>query len=322
MSGVILTTLGLIVAGLLFQAIATARANHKFPPPGKLIDVGGHRLHLNCLGEGRPTVVLAAGAVGTSLDWSWIQSELANKTRVCSVDRAGLGWSDPGPEPRTSGRIADELHALLVEAGEEGPFVLVGHSFGGLEVRILAARHPDEVAGLALIDTTHEDFYSRLPPGVRESNRRQMKLLSAARILAPLGIPRLAFPPLGPKGLPTDIQLAANALGYRSTAYRTVYNEALNFEKSAAEARAAGPLREGISMAVLARGKPEAWPAGIPAEEAERTWRSMQEELAGMSATCEFLVVEESGHFIQIERPATVLEAVRRLIEKVRASGM
>jgi len=129
--GVIALVLLLISAGVIYQAVASARDLRRYPPPGRLIDVGGHRLHINCTGDGTPTVVLDAGVCDCSLNWCLFQSEVDKFTRVCSYDRAGIGWSDAGPLPRTSMRIVRELHTLPENAGIPGPYVLVGHSFGG-----------------------------------------------------------------------------------------------------------------------------------------------------------------------------------------------
>ena len=117
------------------------------------MDIGGYHLHLNCSGEGVATVIMDSGAGGNSLSWNLVQPEIAKFTRVCTYDRAGLGWSDPGPLPRTSRQFVKELHALLVTSGIKGPYVLVGHSLGGAYVQRYAQRFPDEVAALVLLDS-------------------------------------------------------------------------------------------------------------------------------------------------------------------------
>ena len=134
-------------AGALYQAICARRDRSRYPLPGKLVDVGGHRLHILSTGEGSPTVVMDSGLNGSSLDWSSTQPDVARFTRVCTFARVGHGWSDPGPKPRSSQRIVDELDTLLVNAGIEGPFVMVGQSFGGMNVRLYATRHPEKVVG-------------------------------------------------------------------------------------------------------------------------------------------------------------------------------
>lgn len=141
-----------LLLGRLYQKMGTRRDGERFPPPGRLIDIGTHRLHIFEQGSGGPTVVLEAGLMSTVLSWDNLQRELARSYRVVSYDRAGLGWSDLGPMPRTSERIVEELHALLHRAGAAPPYILVGHSFGGLTVPLFAARFPEETAGMVLVD--------------------------------------------------------------------------------------------------------------------------------------------------------------------------
>ena len=132
----------LAVCGATYEAIAGVGDATAYPAPGRLVDVGGYKLHLDCQGTGSPTVVLDAGLGGSSLDWTLVQPELATTTRVCTYDRAGMGWSDAGPMPRSPSHIAEELHVLLTNAGVAGPYVLVGHSLGGKNIRIFGACRP------------------------------------------------------------------------------------------------------------------------------------------------------------------------------------
>jgi pimeloyl-ACP methyl ester carboxylesterase len=143
-------------------------AQPPFPPPGKLVDVGGWRLHLNCTGEARasqPTVILEAGSGDFSVEWSLVQPGVARFARVCSYDRAGDGWSELGPHPRTMHQIVYELHTLLDKAGVKPPLVLVGHSYGGLLVRLYASTYPAEVAGMVLVEGGADDPWRMLPDG-------------------------------------------------------------------------------------------------------------------------------------------------------------
>ena len=133
-------------------------------PTGRLVDLGGHRVHINCTGRGQPTVVIETGLGDFSFDWILVQRRVERDTRVCTYDRGGYAWSDPGPEPRTFDQLNLELHAALSRAGEHGPFVLVGHSFGGGPVRTFAARYRAEVAGLVLVDIVSENQYIRMGP--------------------------------------------------------------------------------------------------------------------------------------------------------------
>ena len=177
----------LATAGLLYQGIASTVDASMYPASGKLIDVGGYRLHINCTGRtsvGHPTVILDSQLGGNSLDWSNVQPGVATFTRVCSYDRAGYGWSDSGPKPRTSERMVSELHTLLIKAGIPGPYVLVGHSYGGFNVRLYAYTYPQEVAGMILVDASHED-------AAQQEIRDGQKQLSMCSSVAPFGIIRL-----------------------------------------------------------------------------------------------------------------------------------
>jgi len=146
-----LTLLGAIL-GVVYQKLGTRRDAKVYPPPGRLVGLGTHRLHLLESGTGGPTILFEAGLMSTVLSWSELQRTLAASFRVVSYDRAGLGWSDLGPMPRTADRIVEELHTLLERAGIPPPYVLVGHSFGGLTMPLFAARFPDEVSGMVLVD--------------------------------------------------------------------------------------------------------------------------------------------------------------------------
>src|SRR5689334_1932416 len=177
---------GLAVTGLTFgfiyERVAERREAARYPARGRLVNIGGRNLFLNCMGEGSPTVVLDSALGMTSYTWWPVQVEIAGITRVCSYDRAGYALSDPGPLPRTSRQIAQELRALLSTAQVPGPYILAGHSLGGLNVRLFATTYPAEVAGVALIDATPDDVFDRLPVELRPMvvpNVRQMKVAAA-----------------------------------------------------------------------------------------------------------------------------------------------
>jgi pimeloyl-ACP methyl ester carboxylesterase len=190
---VVATLVALLLGGAVYQAIATAADRRHYPPPGELYDVGGYRLHLYCVGEGAPTVVLDALFPGTVSNWVWVQPEIAKTTRVCAYDRAGLGWSGRGPNPRDARQHAAELHALLATAGIPGPYLLVGHSLGGLSVRMFADQYPGEVAGMVLIEASNPDSWQRLgkPEGVGVDHN----MLVVAPLLGRVGIFRLGMFP-------------------------------------------------------------------------------------------------------------------------------
>jgi pimeloyl-ACP methyl ester carboxylesterase len=175
--GVGLASLFLIIIIILILLVAPIASMGAPPqPPGRLVDVdsggGGINMHIYCTGEGSPTVVLDAGLNGGTMSWAKVQEQVSNHTRVCSYDRAGMSWSEPGPKPRTYMRIADELHALLQAAGEEGPYVLVGHSVGAHTVRFFVQKYPTDVAGIVLVDPAHEKILStELIPVIQQLQR-------------------------------------------------------------------------------------------------------------------------------------------------------
>ncbi len=160
-------------------------------PPGRLVDVGGFKLHVNCAGEGSPAVVLDAALGGSSISWSLVQPDVAADTRVCSYDRAGFGWSEAGPMPRTASRIAGELHVLLDRAGVPPPFVLVGHSFGGFVMRIFAGRYRSDVAGLVLVDPAHPADWMTPSPKEQLKIERGRQLCRHGTAAARMGIARV-----------------------------------------------------------------------------------------------------------------------------------
>ena len=163
--GLVIGLVALAVIGVIYQAFGTEIYRRIYPPPGELVDVGGHTLHINCVGEGSPTVLLESGSGANSTAWANIQPEVADTTRVCAYDRAGSGWSEPrnllSIRPGDPQQIAGELHTLLGNAGIDGPYVLVGHSFGGLYVLMYADLYPNEVEGMVLVDSSHPEQSAR-----------------------------------------------------------------------------------------------------------------------------------------------------------------
>ena len=173
----------LVLIGATYQGVATAVERRRFPHPGRMIDVGGHQLHLYCAGQGAPTVVLEAPATTMSAAWAWVQGDLAKTTRVCSYDRAGLGWSEAGDAPFTPQEVPPELHALLLKAGERGPFVIAGAELGAALATLYAARYADEVAALVLVN----------PPGAsgeQEVSKPSARFVAVAPWLARTGVLR------------------------------------------------------------------------------------------------------------------------------------
>lgn len=304
------------IAGYLFAASAKSRLAAQFPAPGRMVDVGGYRLHLHCMGEGKPTVVLEAGLNEFSVVWTSVQSEAAKFARVCAYDRAGFGWSERGSLARTSANMVQELHALLRRAGIEGPLVLAGHSFGGLLARQYAFAYPGEVAGLVLVDATHEDYLLRVPAIARRAREgardfRRLAWISRAGLMA-----------LSPGKIPAR-GLKGEALArYRATLatgdfFETAAEETAMFEENLAGARAL-PLGSpgALPLVVLSRGQADPQPFLSPEENAryEREWRALQSRLATLSSRGRQVVAARSGHAIQLSEPELVVEAIRSVV--------
>lgn len=296
---------GALAALLLILGL---EAGAEAPPPGELIDIGGHRLHLVCQGQGGPTVVMDAGLGGLSLEWWEVQQRLARHARTCVYDRAGYGWSDPGPQPRTSDRIVQELHTLLERAGLAPPFVLVGHSFGGYNMQLFAARHPHLTGALVLVDSSHADQVERFlapPIGVNtapSSGSRQRVVL-------------FSQPRLPPNMAPSLVPLAQGFLMLPKTR-KVLADEYLHFRDSAAQIKTAagGGL---VPTVVVSRGK-RVWPATERGDRMERLWRELQQELADQAVYSAHLIADLSGHHIHLDQPDLVADAALMAVDAAR----
>ena len=288
------------------------------------MDVGGYRLHLNTTGAGAPTVILDAGWSDCSLNWCLVQPEVAKFARVCSYDRAGTGWSDGGPSPRSSLQIVRELHTLLKNAEVPGPYVLVGHSFGGGNVRLFAHEYPLEVAGLVLVDSVAEDQWTRLPESVKRLYARMQQQLRDGRPLSRFGIIRLFYLRPNPK-LPVATQAADVAVRSRTPYLDTICREwELIANESAEQVRAATPLPS-VPLAVLTAGQHgDRPPPGVSAEDFAR-WNALLRELqANLANLCPHgvqLVVTNSTHVMQLDQPGVVVEAIRQVVVSARGKG-
>jgi pimeloyl-ACP methyl ester carboxylesterase len=328
---------GLLAGGLAsaaYQALGEARDRRRFPPPGELVDLGGRRLHLWRAGQGRPAVVIATSLGEPGHGWADMQRRLAQHTTVVLYDRAGLGWSDPGPWP-TGTQIVDDLHALLDATGIPPPYVLVGHSAGGLHVRLYAARHPEQVAGLVLVDSSHPDQSHRLRQhcgGWRFSQPAHW--LQVAKVaFRPLGLARLrgslraryrrgADTADPRRGIPPELAEAASAIGRSSQQRRADVREMLAFSSVGAEvarvvAGTPGSLGR-LPVTVITRGAkdPPAWPGG-----AEAVWQELQAELALLSERSMHLRATSGDHFVHRSDPDLVVRAIADQVDQVRATA-
>ena len=295
----------LACAGALNQWAAGALDRRANPAPGRMVEAGGLRMHLNCTGQGPATVVLDSGLSDSSLAWFKVQPRVAEFARVCSYDRAGIGWSDVSPRPRTSRVIAEELHALLRAGAIAPPYVLVGHSMGGLDVRAYAGMYKDEVAGMVLVDSSHPDQFNRLPGGSSSGNAWR-RGLERQRLLMPFGIPRL----LGWCGTAApEIRAAFRSFDCTIRQKDTTLAEVDAFPESARQAAATATL--GALPLVVLSHDPDKWPEGV------KVWPELQEELKRLSSRGTRVVAKGSGHQIALERPDVVVTAVRSVIDAI-----
>lgn len=308
--------LGIIIFGVFiclafYQKIATVLDDYRYPPPGKLIDIGGYKLHLNTMGaEGKVTVICDAGLSGTSLGWSLVQAEASQFARVCSYDRAGYSWSDPSPLERTSMNIATELYALLKNAGIFGPYILIGHSFGGANVLIFADLYPEETFGVILVDSVHEDMLKELPSSPQGFFNAFIDHPKIQWFLSVIGYKRLKgpseeiekmFQPL-PEKIRTAYIAQMNKILYTETVNREM--DCLHKSLSQLEER---KIRLQQPLTVIT--------AGIVSNNKEgKKWKLLQERLLSKSHRAKQIIAENSDHMINHHQPKLVVDAIREMI--------
>ncbi len=297
----------LVVAFLGFRYERRARQQDaaEFHPPGKLVDLGGYRLHLYCTGGGGPAVILEHGHRATYLDWYLVQPELAKFTRVCSYDRAGYGWSDPSPRNRTPSLMADELRCALKAAGEKPPYILVGHSFGAMIAITFAHEFPDEVAGLVLVDGS-------TPESLPHASTHEKLWMRMMKLTMPFGLPRWrGWCASGPP----QIAAVKQALTCRSRNLETILREDAAFPIAAHEVRAISSLGS-VPIVVIARD-----PATGDNPKFEARHAQQQREMAKLSTSSRFVVGEGSAHDVPLARPDVIVEAVKDLLTPQAPAG-
>jgi pimeloyl-ACP methyl ester carboxylesterase len=328
----IVSTLALVGAGIIYQQSASARDLETYPYIGTLIQVDGHEMHLYCMGAGSPTVILEAGVGGNTLLWGYIQPAIAEATRVCAYDRAGYGWSDVRSEARTTPQLAAELHALLMLADIPSPFILVGHSYGGMIVSTFAAHYPSEVAGLVLLDTTHpnqfssehcipacfpasavtlvDTFYDMLP---------LMANTGIVRLLVPRGILPLPFFDI-PAWFPNREALIA--LLSTNAHSSTVLAEWNAFPRgSEVASRRIDVSHLPVRLVTALHTYDERPLPGVDPAETTQTWVNLQRDMLKLSSNSVQTIVEDATHFSLLVSPdhaARVVEVIQTLIAEVR----
>jgi pimeloyl-ACP methyl ester carboxylesterase len=323
-----LTALAVLLScvGASYQVIGTWRDARRFPQRGRTVQAGNVRLNIDCSGNGSPTIILDSGMGVPAMSWRDIQSELTKFSRVCSYDRAGYGWSEVGPKPRTSQQIAHELRALLDAAKEKGPYIMVGHSFGGYNVRVFTGMYPADVLGMVLVDAEHGDEERRigelLPASIKEQVRRRDNWNAMVdRLLTPLtlhlGIDRLKtavrYDSIGQEYFYLEARTDAAAMAEKEV-------DSISWE----QVKAAGNLGN-RPLIVLTAGKPYDPDPLLTNEQMERQNRlwinDLQAGLARLSTHGKQIVVPDSGHMIPLEQPDAVVSAIREVWSAVRKSS-
>ena len=300
--------------------------------PGKLVDLGGHRLHVNCSGQGSPVVVVENGLGDFSFDWILVQDRVARFSRICTYDRAGYAWSDPGPKPRTFDQINLELRDALKKLGEKGPFVLVGHSFGGPVVRNFARIYPEEVAGIVLVDAAHEG----LRVGIGGKNTMRLGQFAKGRAIpAPhedMGASdKPSNPATDPSPAPAELDgmykvLPPTEQALQRWAQSQPYNNDAEdsqrewsdeyFGKLLAKPQAASLGNTPLIVLTRAEGG-YGNDQDIPAAQMEQERIEGQASLVRLSSNSTQVIVH-SGHNMELEAPEDVVAAIRRVVEAVR----
>lgn len=323
LGAITLTLLALLGVGALTQSALTQHERTQHGPPGRLISVGDHRLHLNCQGSGQPLVILESGLSGWSQDWVRVQPVLAAHTTVCSYDRAGYAWSDEAPAAPTGLAAMEELRTLLRQAGLHGPMVLVGHSWGGMLAQMLAQTHPEEVSGLVLVDALHHDQSATMDPAAHASYSRNMRLLTgSATWLAPLGLTRLANMPASVilDKLPAAEQATARGFAMQSKNYRALYTEYLGIDPALEVARSLPPLPR-VPTVVLSTNARSEFPPGWEREDMRQHWMAGQQALV-KDTGAKHVVVADAGHYLQLDRPELVIQSVLEVLQQSHSATL
>lgn len=310
--------IALILACSLNTGSSDSGSTGDAAPPGKLVRVGAAVFHIHCRGTARPTVLLDGGAGTWSTHYLHVQQALAEEATVCLYDRAGLGWSDPSASPRTPKHMADELHQLIHEAALSPPLILVGHSLGGLNVRLLAAEYPEDVAGLVLIESAHERQWAELPPEVRALVESAPTFIRSFAARARDGSLTLTE---------AEAQVSPAFAAPQREALVRAYLTEKPYNGSAAEFEGAldagnGPAALGaLPLVVLTASNSYGafGDLGIPVEASNRVWMRLQKELAGLSTDSAHRIADGT-HALHETNLADIAAAVRLAAEKVRSA--
>ena len=291
--------------------ITSAEAEDNFYK-GKLVNIGSHRLHIHCEGQGWPTVVFDSGIGGFSLEWSTIQKYLVkNNLKVCSYDRAGYGWSDSGPKPRTTARITKELKTLLTQANIPGPYLLVGHSFGGFNIRYFASEYPQLTAGLILIDSSHPQQFN-----TEEFQAKKQKKIKSKKNMG--GFRVNIIQPIIADNFPKENKRMAQILMSTNKSLKTLIDEIENMETSAIQlSEHLSNIKHKFPVTIITRGM-RVWPNNKLGNKKEQKWIKLQYDLENISNNSTHFFAYKSGHAIHLDEPKLVTDKILLAIEKSR----
>lgn len=304
-------------SGAIYEQRARANVSALYPASGKLIDIGGRRIQLDCRGTGTPVVVFEAGRdLQGSLSWYKVHDDVAAFTRACAYSRAGILWSDPKRSPHTAKEAAADLHTTLEKAGETGPYVLVGHSAGGPGILVYTKYQPEEVSGMVLVDSSHPQQFERLEAAMGWERPATGVMSRLARIFAWAGATRVMLPaPIPDNADPMNIVAAFAPVSFIAATHEV--DEDAEWFGEAGTVKSLGSL----PLFVLSGMKPLPELTGeTPERETKRleVWRELQNELAGLSTVRRHDEDPEADHYVQATRPGHVVEAVKWVVDKVR----
>jgi pimeloyl-ACP methyl ester carboxylesterase len=314
----------IVGAGAAYQWIASWRDAARYPMPGKLVRLGERSLHMYCSGAGPVTVLLETGLTTTHSAWLLVQPMIAEFARVCSYDRAGMGWSDPSPDPTEAEYVAADLANALNAASIRAPLMLVGWSAGGVYIRRFYRDHPESVIAMVLVDSSHEQQRARLPrtpetEKMEEQLADRVELCSAVSWMGAVRATGVMSGVAERLKIPASIRPANVAMANRTSYCRGALREIRGFRADISSADPPAMLGD-LPLVVLSRGRPSAasdFSGSVPSEyltHFDATWAELQSELAALSTRSSHRSVASSGHAIPLEAPEAVVGAVRDLL--------
>ncbi len=311
------------VSGAAYQSWRSAEDRDRYPAPGRLVDVDGLQIHIDCRGQGEPVVLMEAGLMSGSSGWALVHEAAARFTRVCAYDRPGMDWSEPIDRPASTREVAARLHRLIEVTETKGPYILLGMSAGGVYVREYFEAYPDEVLGMILVDSSHEQQGDRFDEV--DGDNPMERILTLCSWIQPLGVVRL----LGSMEMLADLygipDSSRSVFLANANQSRTCASMLLELQGFIPETLDVEPPRRlgDLPLIVLSQGKQpsdnEAFGVSLEQARAHRVvWNQLQLELTALSSHGERRIAHSSGHVIQLEEPQLVIDAISDMVDRVR----